>query len=165
MNKRNVIYILIILLVAVSSVNFVSAYWGAFECEGFSIEMPEGVEVATGYSPSSPPDHVKLVTDSGSYKWDFLSTDLSEVPLENLPNHIIIAENHTEDNLTIVKGQVDEGAYPPYLDGTNITYAEFDKEGKHFYVAIDHTYRTLDEINLTNDAKLVKELKESIKVK
>ena len=165
MKKRIIISVLLILFVAISSVNFVSAYWGAFECEGFSIEMPEGVEVATGYSPSSPPDHVKLVTDSGSYKWDFLSTDLSEVPLENLPNHIIIAENHTEDNLTIVKGQVDEGAYPPYLDGTNITYAEFDKDGKHFYVAIDHTYRSLDEIKLNDDIELVKKINESIQVK
>lgn len=71
-----------------------------------------------------------------------------------------IVENHTEDNLTIVKGQIIEGVYPNYLDGDNITYAEFDKEGKHFYLVMKHYNNCpLDEINLNEDMKSIKEIK------
>ena len=68
--------------------------------------------------------------------------------------------------MTIVKGQISEGDYPNYYDGSNITYAEFDKEGKHFYLVISHYNQiTLDEINLNEDMKLINEIKESIKLK
>ena len=54
----------------------------------------------------------------------------------------------------------------PYYEGSNITYAEFDKEGKHFYLIISHySTITLDEINLNDDMKLINEIKESIKIK
>ena len=57
---------------------------------------------------------------------------LSEVPLEKLLDNINLVDNHTEDNLTFVKGQIIEDDYPCF-EGSNITYADFDKEGKHFY--------------------------------
>ena len=97
--------------------------------------------------------------------WDFINLDLSEIPLEKLPDCIDIVENHTEGDLTIVKGQITEDVSYDCFDGNNVTYAEFDKEGKHFYVVINHNYRSLDEIDLNNDAKLIKEVKESIKLK
>lgn len=164
MNKKYVIAILIVLFVAIFSINFVSAWWNTFECEGFSIEIPEGLTKANGYSPTTPPNHIPLVSADRD-KWDYNDIDLSEVPLENLPDNINIVENHTEDNLTIVKGQIIEDDYP-YYEGSNITYAEFDKEGKHFYLIISHySTITLDEINLNDDMKLINEIKESIKIK
>lgn len=165
MKKKYVIVILAVLFVSILSVNFVSAQGNTFECEGFSIEIPDGLTKANGYSPSTPPNHIPLVS-SNRDKWDYNSLDLSEVPLEKLPDNLNIVENHTEDNLTIVKGQISEGVYPNYYDGVNITYAEFDKDGKHFYLVMNHYNQiTLDEINLTDDMKSIKEIKESIKVK
>ena len=165
MNKRTVIYILIILFVAILSVSSVSAWWNTFECEGFSIDMPDGVTKATGYSPTTPPKHVKLVTKSGDTRWDFISADLSEVPIENLTDSINVVENQTKGDVTIVKGQVIEDVSYDFSDGYNITYAEFNKDGKHFYFAINHNYRTLDEINLNKDIELTNAIKESIKLK
>lgn len=165
MKKKFVIAILIVLLVAILSVNFVSAWWDTFECEGFSIEIPEGLTKASGYSPTTPPNHIPLVSKDRE-RWDYNAIDLSEVPLEKLPDNINIVENHTEGDLTIVKGQISDGVYPNYYDGDNITYAEFDKEGKHFYLVMNHYNKcTLDEINLNDDVKLIKEIKESIKLK
>lgn len=164
MNKY-IIEILIVLFVAILSVNSVSAWGNTFECEGFNLEMPDGVEVANGYSPSAPPNHVELVEDlDDDINWGFINLDLSEVPLEKLPDCINIAENHTEDDLTIVKGQVTDDISYHFFKGNNITYAEFDKEGKHFYLAINHNCRT-DAINLTKDIELIKDIKESIKLK
>lgn len=166
MKKKYIVTLLLIFFVAILSVNFVSAWWGSFECEGFNLEMPHGVEVATGYSPSTPPNHVELVEDlDDDISWGFVNLDLSEVPLEKLPDSMNIVENHTEDGLTVVKGQVTEDISYDFFDGNNITYAEFDKEGKHFYVGINHNYRDIDTINLTKDAELIKEIKESIKLK
>lgn len=165
MKKKYIIAILIVLFVAIFSVNFVSAWWNTFECEGFSIEIPEGLTKANGYSPTTPPNHIPLVSEDRKH-WDYNNIDLSEVPLENLPDNINIVENHTEDNLTIVKGQIIGDCYYPYSNGENITYAEFDKEGKHFYLAISHyTTASLDDINLNDDMKLIKEIKDSIKLK
>ena len=166
MNKKYIITFLLILFIAILSVSSVSAWgWGSFECEGFNLEMPDGVEVATGYSPSTPPTHVELVEDlDDDISWGFVSLDLSEVPLDNLPDCINIAENHTEDGLTIVKGQITGDDCYKFLDGDNMTYAEFDKDGKHFYLSIDH-HSSIDQINLTKDINLAKELNESIKLK
>lgn len=165
MKKKYLITVLLILFVAISSVNFVSAWWdSSFECEGLTIEIPEGLEKANGYSPSTPPNYIQFVHDSENNRWDFKFIELSEVPLDKLPDNLNVVENHTESNLTIVKGQViGEGVYPHYVEGDNITYAEFDKEGKHFYLEITH--HTLDKINLNEDMKLINEIKESIKLK
>ena len=167
MEKRNIISVLLILFVAISSVSFVSAWgWGAFECEGFNLEHPDGIEVATGYSPKDPPKYVVLVEDiDDDLEWNFVTSNLSEVPSDKLPDCIDIAENRTEDGCTIVKGQLTEDVSYNFNKGTNMTYAEFDKEGKHFYLSIDHRYSSLDQIDLTKDMNLAKELKESIKLK
>jgi hypothetical protein len=165
MNKKSVIYILIILFVAILAVSSVSAWWDTFECEGFSIDMPDGVTKATGYSPTTPPKHVELVTKSGDTRWNFVSADLSEVPIENLPDYIDVVENQTKGDVTIVKGQVIGSVSYDFFDGNNITYAEFNKDGKHFYLSINHNYRTLDEIDLNKDIELTNAIKESIKVK
>lgn len=165
MKKKHITAILIVLFVTILSVNFVSAWWDTFECEGFDIKIPEGLTEANGHSSSDLPNHIPLVSTDRD-KWDYNYLDLSEVPLEKLPDNINIVENHTEDNLTIVKGHVSDGVYPNYFDGANITYAEFDKEGKHFYLVINHYNRiTLDEINLNDDMKLINELIESIELK
>ena len=42
--------------------------------------------------------------------------------------------------------------------------SEFDKDGKHFYLVIDSPWdMDLEDINLNDDVKLIKEIKESIK--
>lgn len=165
MKKKYAIFILAVLFISILSVNFVFAWGDTFECEGFSIDIPDGLTKANGFSPSAPPKHILLVAKERE-RWDYNSIDLSEVPLEKLPDNLNIVENQTEDNLTIVKGQVSEGVYSNYYDGSNITYAEFDKEGKHFYLVMEHYHTcTLDDINLTEDMKSIKEIKESIQVK
>lgn len=167
MKKKYIITGLLILFIAISSVSSVSAWWwGGFECEGFNLEQTDGLEIATGYSPSTPPNHVLLVEDlDDDISWGFVNLDLSEVPIGNLPNCMDITENHTEDGITIVKGQVTEYVSYEFFDGNNISYAEFDKDGKHFYLGINHNTKSPDYINLTNDVELVKEIKESIKLK
>ncbi len=167
MKKRYIMTVLLILFTVVLSVSFVSAWgWGAFECQGFNLEQPDGIEIANGYTPDSPPDHVKLVKASDSkIDWRFIVADLSEVPFEKLPDGMDIAENHTENGITIIKGQSTEDISVDFSEGTNMTYAEFDKDGKHFYLAIDHLYSSFDQIDLTNDLNLAKELQKSIKLK
>ena len=165
MKKRIIISVLLILFVAISSVNLVSAWWDTFECEGFNFDMPDGLTKAQGFSPSSPPNHIELISSDRS-KWDYNFLDLSETHLEKLPDSLNIAENHTEGNLTIVKGQLNDRIYNSMFDGENITYAEFDKDGKHFYLVMEHYNTiTLDEINLNDDIELVKKINESIQVK
>lgn len=164
MKKKYIIAILIVLFVAILSVNFASAWGDTFECEGFYIEIPEGLTKANGFTPITPPNHIPLVSKDRE-RWDYNDIELSEVPLEELNNNLNIFDNHTESDLTIVKGQIIDNNYP-YFAGDNITYAEFDKEGKHFYLVIEHYDTcTLDKINLNNDMKLIKEIKESIKLK
>ena len=165
MKREYIISILIIFIVAILSVNCASAWWdSSFECEGFTIEIPDGLEKATGYSPSTPPKSIPFVQDSDKHVWDFKFIELSEAPLDKLPDNLNVVENHTESNLTILKGQVvGEGVYAHYDEGANITYVEFDKEGKHFYLEITH--HTLDKIDLSEDMKLINKIRESIKLK
>ena len=68
------------MFVAILSVNFVSAWWNTFECEGFSVDIPEGLTKANGYTPTTPPNHVPLVSTDRS-KWDYNNMEIELTPL------------------------------------------------------------------------------------
>ena len=73
-----------------------------------------------------------------------------------LPDAMEVVENFTDGDLKVMKG---------YVPGTgNCTCAEFDKEGRHFVVEIWY-WDDMENINLSDDVKLIKELKESTKPK
>ena len=132
------------------------------ECEEFSVEVPKIFKDGGEASAVDPVHTICLHTGLVEVGELYRNLDLSTQPLD-LPNATVnIAEEYNEGDLKVMKAEFfDENSY-----GYNYTYAEFDKDGKHFYLSIDTWSNTsLDEINLTNDVKVIKELKESIKFK
>lgn len=166
--RKKITTLLIILFIAIVSVNCVSAWWFSFECDGFTLDQPNGVEVANGYRPQTPPTEVELVEDLDNDIWDFHLLTLSEVPLTEDADSIDVVENITKDGISIVKGNRVDISYVGDSEvdlSYNASYAEFDKDGKHFYLLINHNYEQLDNINLTKDLQLTKEIQKQIKVK
>lgn len=82
----------------------------------FSVDIPEGLTKANGYTPTTPPNHVPLVSTDRS-KWDYNNMEISEVPFENLPDNMSIVDNITEGDLTIVKGQIFSDDFYPISMG------------------------------------------------
>ena len=164
MKKRYIIAILIVVIIAILTFNFLNGLDYA-HCEEYSIKIPEGLEIPHGsYQYQTDKVHtISLTTGLVEAGEHYRNLDLSTVPLENLPNtnNMSIAEDYTEGDLKVVKGQVNDGYY---YGGDNVTFAEFDKDGKHFYLVIDSPWdMDLEDINLNDDVKLSKEIKESIK--
>lgn len=158
--------VLISLIVAiVASVGAVSAGWfgpDTVECEEFSVEVPEMFKDG-GEAPATDPVHtICLHTGLVEVGELYRNLDLSTQPFD-MPNATVdIAEEYNEGDLKVMKAQFfDDNGY-----GYNYTYAEFNKDGKHFYLNIDvWSNVSLDEINLTDDVKVIKEIKDSIKFK
>lgn len=149
------------------SISTVSAdsFLGLFEtieCEDFSMTIPEGFQQPKGGYQGDPVHSISLWTGLVDVDEQFRTFDISTQPLD-MPNATVdIAEEYNEGDLKVMKAKFfyDDG------NGYNYTYAEFDKDGKHFYLKMDVSDSDgLDKINLTNDVKMIKELKDSIKCK
>lgn len=165
MNIKRILLITLISVAIIASVSVVSA--GLFgpdtvECEEFSVEVPEMFKDG-GEAPETDPVHtICLHTGLVEFGELYRNLDLSTQPLD-MPNATVdIAEEYNESDLKVMKAQFfDDKGY-----GYNYTYAEFDKGGKHFYLNMDLSYSdSLDDINLNDDVKVIKEIKDSIKFK
>ncbi|WP_405297987.1 hypothetical protein [Methanobrevibacter sp.] len=163
------LFVLIGVLILIFSISTVSG--GLFgldtiDCEDFSVEIPEGFEKQQTPSDYQPDKHsISLTTGLVEVGEHYRNLKLSIVPLEELPNtdNANIVDDYNETDLKVVKCQVSDDYH---FDGDNVTYAEFDKEGKHFYLIIESPYdMDVEDINLNDDVKMIKEMKESLKLK
>lgn len=132
------------------------------ECGEFSVLLPEGFE--KGEASAVDPEHeVCLHTDLVEADELYRNMDVSTVPYEGFPDKLVVVDEYTEGDLKVMKGELfyDDD----YGSSANYTYAEFEKDGKHFYVTIDLMYDDLDDVNLTHDVQLIKGLKQSVEFK
>ena len=157
--------ILISVLILVLSVTTVSAdsflgLYETIECEDFSMEIPEGLERPKGGYQGDPEHSISLWSGLVKDGELFRTFEISTLPLESHDYEMSVVDEYTEGDLKVQKCEI----FDEYGSLVNRTYAEFDKSGKHFYLEVDYR-ANLEEINLDNDVKMVKELKDSIKVK
>ena len=158
MKKRYLLIFSIILVVL--SISCVSAFFDTIECEDFSMEIPEGLERPKGGYQADPEHSVSLWSGLVKDGELFRRFEISTLPFEDLTDKMDVVDEYTEGDLKVMKGEVFDGIE----HGGNCTYAEFDKDGKHFYLVVDYDC-DLDEIDLTKDVKMVKDLKVSVQVK
>ena len=169
MKNKYIISILIILFFVIVTLSITDVTAGLFgpdtiDCEEFSVEIPEGWEIPSGYQEYHTDKVHSIAITTGLVETGeiYRNLDLSTVPLSDLPNTMYVVDKYTKGDLTVMKGE-DTDENNTY---GNITYAEFDKDGKHFYLAIYSPYDcSLDDINLRDDVKMINKLKDSLKVK
>lgn len=146
--------ILAIVLILVLSLSSVSA--GLFgpdvvESDQFSFKCPEGFhKVDDTVLPSS----ASAVT---GFHAGETSIGIKVVELNSsgfLPSNMEIFDEFTEGDLKVIKGH--STTYG------NCTCAEFDKDGRHFLIAVDYLY---GDVEMSEAVKLIKEVKDSIELK
>ena len=137
MKKSIILISVLIMILSMATVNAFLFWPDTIDCEEFSVEIPEEWEIPSGYHEyhTDKVHSISITTGLVEVGEHYLNLDLATVPINDLPNdNMNIVENYTEGDLKVMKCQVFDDYY---YNGDNITYAEFDKEGKHFYLVID----------------------------
>lgn len=155
MKKKNqgyklIVYaIIFIIFLLIAGINLLGPHTA--ESEQFSIEIPDGFhKVDNTVLPSS----LGVVTGYHSGETSII-IDVFELNSSGfLPSNVEITENYTEGDLKVIKGH--STTYG------NCTCAEFNKDGRHFLIALNYMY---GDVPLSEGVKLIKEVKDSIKLK
>lgn len=151
MKKSIIIISFLILFLSMSAASAFLFWPDNYECEQFSIGPVNGFSTAVS---DDLPYTISLASNRDENPKIFKISEVA--PSNHIPEEVEETENYTEDGLTILKG---------YVDGTgNCTCAEFDKDGRHFFVKIWHMH-SKGGINFDDDVHLIKNVRDSLKPK
>lgn len=162
MKKILFLIILLILFLSASTVNAGLFGPSRFECERYSIEIPEGFSETEGWEMFGPEDDIYLGTgipekgETNRYLniYEVDSFDNVSKKNDDYINRDVI-ERYNESDLLVEKCQNGEN---------NFTYAEFSKLG-HNYVIFISWDGNLEELSLSDDVDLIKDIVYSLEHK
>ena len=160
--------LVIIILIILSSLTIVSA----MECQQFSIKLPDGFAETEGWGSNE--EHINEIyaatgipRNGEVHRWLQIeeigtTAEYNDAEYSELFESEYSLENYTEENLFI--GKISIPNFDNGIIHENCTYAYFDKAGYHYEMII--TYKgNINNLKLSDDVKLVKEVKDSLKHK
>lgn len=168
--KKLLILICIFLFLSTSTVN--AGWFGpdTIECPQFSIEIPEGYYKSPEWQDNDNiifTDSLYLWGNDGDIERDLMMHEVSSFDDFNRSNTEKILETKEIDDISIDKCYDSEDTViidGKTVCGNNYTIAKFDKDG-HYYVITNDFKGNSDDLDIKSDAKLVKEIKNSVKIK
>ena len=161
MKKVLVLLTIMILFFSLTAVSAYSSGRPTIQCQKFSIDIPEGFEKTEAWSDyDKPVNEVFLGTGipkKGEVHRYLIMDEVSSFP--KFSKKIIVYENYTDGNLKIFKCR-----NPKEDVFENFTLSEFNKEGHHFVIFINYA-GDITRLNMNDEVKLVKDIKESTSIK
>lgn len=165
---KKIFFFLILILSVLSSLTIVSA----MDCQQFSINLPDGFAKTEGWGSND--EHVnEIYAGTGIpkkgevHRWlqieeAGLSAEYDDYDYNPLFESEYLLENYTKDDLFV--GKISAPNFDEGVIHENFTYAHFDKNGYHYEMII--TYNgNINNLKLSDDVELVKEVKNSLKHK
>ena len=168
--KKLIILISIILFLSITTV--AAGLFGpdTIECPKFSIEIPENYYKSPEWYDNDNTifsDSLYLWGNEGNIERNLMMYEVSSFDDFNRSSTEEILETTEIDGISIDKCYDSEDSVfsdGKTIYGNNYTLAKFEKDG-HYYIITNDFKGDSDDLDIKSDANLVKEIKNSLKIK